>query len=98
MIALLRLAWRESRTLRRRLLLSTSAIALGVAALVAVDSLATNIRASVRDNSRALLGGDLSLTARSPLSGESLRDGNGFAPFPRSSNRPFFGMTNTRGA
>lgn len=71
MTPLLRLAWRESRTIRRRLLLSTSAVALGVAALVAVDSLASNIRASVRDNSRALLGGDLALTARSPFSGRA---------------------------
>jgi putative ABC transport system permease protein len=71
MTPLLRLAWRESRTIRRRLLLSMSAVALGVAALVAVDSLATNIRTSVRDNSRALLGGDLSLTARAPLTGRA---------------------------
>ena len=32
------LAWRESRTARRRLLLYMSSISLGVAALVAIDS------------------------------------------------------------
>jgi putative ABC transport system permease protein len=34
---LFRLAWRESRTARRRLALYMSSISLGVAALVAID-------------------------------------------------------------
>ena len=38
MTTLLRLAWRESRTARRRLLLYMSSISFGVAALVAIDS------------------------------------------------------------
>ena len=57
------LAWRESRTARRRLLLYMSSIALGVGALVAIDSFAANVTESVRDQSRALLGGDASLTS-----------------------------------
>lgn len=57
--------------MRYRLLLSMSAVALGVAALVAIDSFATNVRGSVHDNARALLGGDLSLTAGAPLSGRA---------------------------
>ncbi|HKH91035.1 MAG TPA: FtsX-like permease family protein [Gemmatimonadaceae bacterium] len=61
---LLRLAWRESRTARRRLLLYMSSISLGVAALVAIDSFASNTQRSVREQARALLGGDLSLTSR----------------------------------
>ncbi|HVE77434.1 MAG TPA: FtsX-like permease family protein [Gemmatimonadaceae bacterium] len=65
--ALARLAWRESRTARRRLLLYMSSISLGVAALVAIDSFSTNVRRSVREQSRALLGGDLSLLARRPF-------------------------------
>ena len=40
-----RLAWRESRTARRRLLLYMSSISLGVAALVAIDSFSENIDA-----------------------------------------------------
>jgi putative ABC transport system permease protein len=55
--------------MRRRLLLSMSSVALGVAALVAIDSFAANVVASVRESSRAILGGDLALTARAPLSG-----------------------------
>ncbi len=64
--ALLRLAWRESRTARRRLLLYMSSIALGVAALVAIDSFAANVGRSVREQSRSLVGGDLQLTSRGP--------------------------------
>ncbi len=66
-----RLAWRESRTMRRRLLLYMSSVALGVAALVAIDSFATNVTTSVHDSSRTLLGGDLALTARAPLTGHA---------------------------
>ena len=65
--ALLRLAWRESRTARRRLALYMSSIALGVAALVAIDSFAGNVTRSIREQSRALLGGDLQLGARSEM-------------------------------
>ncbi|HEX3928717.1 MAG TPA: ABC transporter permease, partial [Gemmatimonadales bacterium] len=57
-------AWRESRTARRRLLLYMSAITLGVAALVAIDSFADNATQSVRTQARALLGGDLALSSR----------------------------------
>lgn len=62
--SLARLAWRESRTARRRLLLYMSSIALGVAALVAIDSFAANVNRSIRDQSLALLGGDLTFGAR----------------------------------
>jgi putative ABC transport system permease protein len=61
---LLDLAWRESRTARRRLLLYMSSISLGVAALVAIDSFASNTQRSVREQARALLGGDVSITSR----------------------------------
>ncbi|MFN9202590.1 MAG: ABC transporter permease [Gemmatimonas sp.] len=62
--ALLRLAWRESRTARRRLALYMSSIAFGVAALVAIDSFAGTVTRSIRDQSRTLLGGDMALQAR----------------------------------
>src|SRR5215207_4995454 len=64
------LAWRESRTARRRLLLYMSSISLGVAALVAIDSFAENVTRSIREQSRALLGGDISFTSRRPFSRE----------------------------
>ena len=61
------LAWRESRTARRRLLLYMSSISLGVAALVAIDSFAANIVQSVKDQSRALMGGDISFNSSKPF-------------------------------
>ena len=64
---LLSLAWKESRTARRRLLLYMSSISLGVAALVAIDSFASNTQRSVREQARALLGGDIALTSRQPF-------------------------------
>ena len=60
--AIPRLAWRESRTARRRLLLYMSSISLGVAALVAIDSFAANVQSSLKEQSRSLLGGDVSFT------------------------------------
>src|SRR4051812_19774462 len=61
---LIALAWKESRTARRRLLLYMSSISLGVASLVAIDSFASNTQQSVREQARALLGGDIALTTR----------------------------------
>ena len=61
------LAWRESRTARRRLLLYMSSISLGVAALVAIDSFSTNIVQSVKDQSRAIMGGDMSFNSSKPF-------------------------------
>src|ERR1041384_6159 len=62
------IAWRESRTARRRLLLYMSSISLGVAALVAIDSFTANVSASVAEQSKALLGGDVALRSRSAYS------------------------------
>ena len=59
------LAWRDSRAVRRRLALFMSAISIGVAALVAIDSYAANVTAAVHEQSRALLGGDLVVRSRS---------------------------------
>ncbi|MBA3465872.1 MAG: ABC transporter permease, partial [Gemmatimonadaceae bacterium] len=61
------LAWRESRTARRRLLLYMSSISLGAAALVAIDSFSANILQSVREQSRALMGGDVSFSSSKPF-------------------------------
>jgi putative ABC transport system permease protein len=63
---LLALAWRESRTARRRLLLYMSSISLGVAALVAIDSFSENTIRSVHEQSRALLGGDVAARRNTP--------------------------------
>jgi putative ABC transport system permease protein len=44
-----------------------SSISLGVAALVAIDSFSTNIVQSVKDQSRALMGGDISFNSSKPF-------------------------------
>ena len=68
----LSLAWREARGSRRRGLLIVAAIAIGVAALVAINSFTANLRESVRKEARALLGADLSLSAAGPWSERAL--------------------------
>ncbi len=68
---LARLAWRESRSARRKLFLYMSTIAVGVAALVSIDSFARNVTRSVREQSRSLLGGDVQLSSRRPLAKET---------------------------
>lgn len=64
------LAWRESRTARRRLLLYMSSISLGVAALVAIDSFSENVIRSVHEQSKALLGGDVMSSRQAPRTKE----------------------------
>ncbi len=65
--ALAALAWRDTRTTRRRLVLSMSSIAIGVAALVAVDSYSADVVRSIHAQARSLLGADLSVSAHRPL-------------------------------
>jgi putative ABC transport system permease protein len=48
-----------------------STIAVGVAALVSIDSFARNVTRSVSEQSRALLGGDIRLSARHPFDKET---------------------------
>ena len=64
----LAMAWREGRAARRRTLFLTVAIAVGVGALVAINSFTDNLRDSVRRQAQALLGADLALSSGRPLS------------------------------
>jgi putative ABC transport system permease protein len=70
-VSLLRLAWRESRTARRKLLMYMSSISLGVAALVAIDSFSANTTRSIHEQARAMMGGDIAFTGRG-LAGDSV--------------------------
>lgn len=67
---ILRLAWRDSRASRRRLLLFSSAIVLGIAALVAIGSVGANLDRAVDAQAKGLLGADLMVTSRNPFSAE----------------------------
>ncbi|WP_412068547.1 ABC transporter permease [Rubrivirga sp. IMCC43871] len=57
----LRFAWQDSRGMRRRLVLYVSAMALGVAALVAIRSFGVNLERAVEEQSREVFGSDLEL-------------------------------------
>ena len=64
------MAWRDSRTSRRRLLVFSSSISLGIGALVAIGSLGQNLREAIEIQSKSLLGADLVLTRREPFAAE----------------------------
>jgi putative ABC transport system permease protein len=64
----LALAWREARSSRRRGLLIVLAVAIGTAALVAINSFTDNLRLSVGREARALLGADIALSSAAPFS------------------------------
>lgn len=63
-----RMAGRELRAAPRRLLLLMGTVAVGVAALVAINSFTHNLQDSVRRQARALLGADLALVSRQAFS------------------------------
>ncbi len=58
------MAWRDSRTYRRRLLLFISCILLGVGGLVAVRALGDNLQRVVESEARTLLGADLRVSSQ----------------------------------
>ena len=64
---LLRMAWRDSRRSRARLLLFMASIVLGIAALVGINSFGDNLAASIAGQARELLGADLVLSANQPF-------------------------------
>lgn len=59
---LFRMAWRDSRRSRQRLLLFMSAIVLGISALVGLNSFGDNLARSIDAQARELLGADLVLS------------------------------------
>lgn len=63
-----RMAARELRAAPRRMGLLIGTVAVGVAALVGINSFTDNLRDSVRDQARSILGADLSLSSRQPFS------------------------------
>ncbi len=65
---ILKTAWRDSRRSRSRLLLFMSAIVLGIAALVAINSFGDNLARSIDEQAQELLGADLTVTAAQPPS------------------------------
>jgi len=62
-----RMAWRDSRASRRRLLAYSLSVVLGIAALVAIGSFTANLRRAIAVESKGLLGADLFVTGPAPL-------------------------------
>jgi putative ABC transport system permease protein len=54
-----KMAWRDSRSSRRRLLLFSVSITLGIAALVSIGSFRHSLARAIDDQARTLLGADL---------------------------------------
>ncbi len=76
-----KMAWRDSRASRRRLVLFSFSVVLGIAALVAIGSLGANLERAIDDQAKGLLGADLIITGRNPMSEAAQRrvDGLGGA-------------------
>ncbi len=64
---LFQMAFRDSRRSRQRLLLFMSAIVLGIAALVGINSFGENLARSIDAQARELIGADLVLSASQPV-------------------------------
>jgi len=64
------MAWRDSRTSRRRLLVFSSSIALGIAALTGIGSLGSNLERAIEEQAKSLLGADLVLSSPQAFSAE----------------------------
>jgi putative ABC transport system permease protein len=66
-----KMAFRDARRGLKTLLLSVSCVILGVASVVAAFSFRANLTSSIQEQSKALLGADLSIGSRRPFSEEA---------------------------
>lgn len=64
---LLKMAWRDSRRNRARLLLFISSIVVGIAAITAVQSFSENLKRDINREAKSLLGADLLAEGNQPL-------------------------------
>lgn len=67
---LLKMAWRDSRKNRGRLMLFMSSIILGITALVAINSFGDNLQRKIGEEAKELLGADLEVESREPFTPE----------------------------
>lgn len=104
---LIKMAWRDSRKNRARLLLFVSSIVLGIAALVAIQSFGENLKAQIELEAKALLGADLEIEGRQPipegivqlldsLNAETIREVN-FASMVQATGTGATRLVNVRG-
>ena len=64
---LLKMAWRDSRRNRGRLLLFIASIVIGIAALVAINSFSENLQKDIAKEAKSLLGADLMVDGNQPV-------------------------------
>jgi putative ABC transport system permease protein len=62
-----KMAWRDSRSSRRRLLLFSISITLGIAALVGIGSFRHSLAQAIDDQARSLIGADLVVESSRPF-------------------------------
>ena len=91
MTFILKMAWRDSRASRRRLLLFSLSVVLGIAALVAIGSFTVNLRHAIDEQAKGLLGADLVVTSRAAFSEPVLAHAVGLGG-ERSRTREFSSM------
>ena len=87
----LRMAWRDSRSSRRRLVLFSLSVVLGIAALVVIGSLAPNLQRTVDGQIKGLVGGDIVIVSSGPMREPVQRYVDGLGG-ERSRMRRFFGL------
>ncbi|MDB6170738.1 MAG: macB 4 [Chthoniobacteraceae bacterium] len=69
-----RMAWRDSRTQRKRLVIFSLSIVAGIAALVAIHSLKATVESGIATQAKALLGSDLQISSRQPFPEEKVKE------------------------
>src|SRR4030081_290693 len=62
-----KMAWRDNRASRRRLLLFSISITLGIAALVGIGSFRHSLAQAIDDQARSLIGADLVVESTRPF-------------------------------
>lgn len=67
-----RMAWRDSRSQRIRLVVFAVAIVAGITALVATHSLKASLERGIQSQTKELLGSDLRISARDPFGEETV--------------------------
>ncbi|MEP6811325.1 MAG: FtsX-like permease family protein, partial [Chthoniobacterales bacterium] len=65
-----KMAWRDSRSSRRRLLIFSISITLGIAALVSIGSFRQSLAQAIDDQARTLIGADLIVESSHPFTAE----------------------------
>jgi putative ABC transport system permease protein len=66
-----KMAWRDGRTGKKKLLLAVLPVVLGVASLVGISSYGKSLEIAIQQQSKALLGADLAIESRQPFSDEA---------------------------